>query len=174
MFGTMSRGFVKEDDQEEAPFIPPRAPLPPDGSNPVTARGLRLLHEERAALEAESAMVPGSEMEQRRAFAVINGKMALLNERIGNARPIEDAPPYDQVRFGHTVSFRIMAGPQAGVDRVFTLVGVDEANVKEGRIAWTAPIARTLIGARVGDLLPFALGSGTQTLRIDRITGPEE
>ena len=48
----MSRGFVKEDDQEEAPLIPPRAPLPDGVANYVTPRGMRLLLEERDAIGA--------------------------------------------------------------------------------------------------------------------------
>jgi len=36
----MSRGFVREDDQEEAPFIAPRAALPAGAVNYVTPRGM--------------------------------------------------------------------------------------------------------------------------------------
>lgn len=162
----MSRGFVKEDDQEEAPFIPPRAPLPPGAPNHVTPRGLRLLQEERTALETERAAVTGSEMERRRAFAVINGKLDLLNERIGNARPMEQDGPTDQVRFGTEVHFSIIAGPRSGTENRFSIVGVDEAAVKEGRIAWTAPIVRALMGARVGDTVSFPLAGGEQRLLV--------
>ncbi len=49
----MSRGFVKEEDQEEAPFIPPRAALPPGVTNYVTPQGHRQLLEERETLEKQ-------------------------------------------------------------------------------------------------------------------------
>jgi transcription elongation factor GreB len=42
----MSRGFVKEDDQEEAPIIPPRAALPNGVTNYVTPNGLQELKTE--------------------------------------------------------------------------------------------------------------------------------
>jgi transcription elongation factor GreB len=61
----MSRGFVKEDDQEEAPFVPPRAALPDGVPDHVTPRGLQLLLDERKALEAERAGVTGCEDDRR-------------------------------------------------------------------------------------------------------------
>ena len=51
----MSRGFVKEDDQEEAPFVPPRAALPDGVANYVTPRGLERLLAERMQLEEARA-----------------------------------------------------------------------------------------------------------------------
>ena len=53
----MSRGFVKEDDQEEAPFIPPRAPLPQGAINYVTPRGLHQLQQEKLRLESDRKSV---------------------------------------------------------------------------------------------------------------------
>ncbi len=139
----MSRGFVREGDQEEAPFIPPRAPLPPGVPNHVTPRGLRLLQEERASLEADRSKPFESEEAKRRAWAEIDGRLELLNERLGSARVMEPPDPApDDVRFGATVTFRLLNGPQAGQERTFTIVGVDEASVKDGRIAFTAPVAR--------------------------------
>lgn len=163
----MSRGFVKEDDQEEAPFIPPRAALPNGVTNYVTPRGLKLMHDERTSLEKERASVTGSDDERRRSQAVINGKLDLLNERIVTARVVEAAEgePED-VRFGCTVTFEHLVGPQRGKQLTFTLVGVDEASVKEGLIAFTAPIARALNGKRVGDVAKFPLGPLLQELRI--------
>ncbi len=132
----MSRGFVKEDDQEEAPFIPPRAPLPDGATNHVTPRGMRLLLEERTQLEQARANAQGSDDERRRAKAEIDGRLALLNERIVTARPVEQGsePPAD-VRFGVLVKVAYRSGPQQGMERSFTVVGVDEASVAEQRFA---------------------------------------
>lgn len=165
----MSRGFVKEDDQEEAPFIPPRAALPDGVPNYVTPRGLQQLLDERSALEAERAAVDGSEDERRRAQAAVDGRLALLNERIVTARLVEPAPDHEEVRFGSTVTFTHEAGRLAGTTLTFTIVGVDEADVKQGRIAFTAPLARALMGRRSGDVAPLQLGAEGQRLRIDRI-----
>jgi transcription elongation factor GreB len=163
----MSRGFVREDDQEEPPFIPPRAPLPPGVVNHVTPRGLQQLLDERAALEQERSLPYESDYARRRAWAEIDGRLELLNERIGSARVVEPPDPApEDVRFGATVTFRSTSGPQQGQERTFTLVGVDEASVKDGRIAFTAPIARALLGKRVGETVSFALGGVPQELEV--------
>jgi transcription elongation factor GreB len=163
----MSRGFVKEDDQEEAPFIPPRAALTEGTTNYVTPRGLALLHAERSALEEERAAVIGSDHDRRHAQGEIDGRLALLNERIITARVVEPGVgPMRSVRFGATVTFQHLVGRLAGTLFTFTIVGVDEANVKEGRIAFTSPIARALIGKRKGGVAEVALGSEVLRLKV--------
>jgi transcription elongation factor GreB len=169
----MSRGFVKEDDQEEAPFIPPRAPIPEGVQNYVTANGLKLLLQEREDLEAERrTIIEGefSDHDRRHALAVINGKLDLLNERIGSARVVEqpDGSP-SEVRFGVTVTYRQHRKGGTPMEQTFTIVGVDEADVKQGKIAFTAPIAKAMIGARAGEKVPFRLGSEIQQLEILKI-----
>ncbi len=165
----MSRGFVKEDDQEEAPFIPPRAPLPDGVPNHVTPRGLALLHSERDALETERANVSRSDDERRRTLAVLQGRLDLLQERIVTARPVEPIVDPQEVRFGTTVTFRITSGALRGTERTFTIVGVDEASVKDGRIAFTAPIARALNGAMVGAQVKAMLAGKEEILEVVRI-----
>lgn len=175
----MSRGFVKEDDQEEPPFIPLRAPLPDGVLNYVTPRGLRLMHAERNAMEQAISDALGSpalaDYDRRRTVAELEGRLALLQERIVTARVVEpgDATP-TEVRFGCTVQFRHLSGPQQGTARSFTIVGVDEADVKEGRIAFTAPIARALMGKRAGELIELRLGAAPQKLELLAITQPPE
>lgn len=169
----MSRGFVKEDDQEEAPFIPPRAPLPDGQLNHVTPRGMRLLLAERARLEAERAKAQGDDDERRREKAAIDGRLALLNERIATARPVEPGTdPPTEVRFGTTVTVLYHSGPQQGLERSFTITGVDEASVAEQRFAFTAPIARALIGHRAGERITVSLGAGQQELEVRAIRWP--
>lgn len=174
----MSRGFVKEDDQEEAPFIPPRAPLPDGAVNYVTPRGLGLLHAERDALEAELKAVQGNaeiaDYDRRRFVAEFEGRMALLNERIVTARVVEPREDSShEVRFGSTVRFRHDDGPQRGTERTFTIVGVDEASVKEGRIAFVAPIAHALIGCKAGQQARFRLGPNELTLTVLEVRGDQ-
>ena len=167
----MSRGFVREGDQEEPVFIPQRAPLPVNMENLVTPRGLRLLREEREALEASrSGVSTTDEATRRRELAEINGKLVLLEERINSARPVEPGKkPNKEVRFGATVTFVILAGKQQGVERTFTLVGVDEASVAEGRIAYFAPIAQALLGKKKGQIATFHLGPEVQRLEVKAI-----
>ncbi|MCO6483426.1 MAG: GreA/GreB family elongation factor [Flavobacteriales bacterium] len=168
----MSRGFVREGDQEEPVFIPPRAPLPTGYDNLVTPRGLELLHAERVELERQRAEVDLPDgPARRRELAEINGRLALLAERIASARVVEPRQGSDgEVRFGSTVTFVISAGPQQGARRTFTLVGVDEAKVAEGRIAFTAPVAQALMGKKAGQLAEFRLGTQVQALLVKAVT----
>ncbi len=171
----MSRGFVKEDDQEEAPFIPPRAPLPQGAINYVTPRGLQQLQQEKQRLESdrhgviEKAAGRSNDSDRRRELAVINGQLDQLNERIASAQVVPPLPDPTEVRFGTTVTFEHLTGAQKGRQFTFTIVGVDEADVKEGRIAFTAPIARALIGSTTGSIAMFKLGERELRLKVLRI-----
>ncbi|MEQ8909663.1 MAG: GreA/GreB family elongation factor [Vicingaceae bacterium] len=167
----MSRGFVKEDDQEEAPFIPPRAPLPPNTPNYVTRRGLSALEAEKEELEQERAnLEEANESERRKALAVINGKLALLEERIQSAQLIKgEEQVQDEVRFAATVTSLVKNGKAKGLERTFTIVGVDESNVIEKRIAFTAPIVKVLMGKKVGEEAQFKMGAEEQLLEVTAI-----
>lgn len=161
----MSRGFVKEGDQEEPIFIPQRAVLPDHEDNYVTPMGLKMLEEERRKLEQErTSPTSENEAELRRETAVLDGRMRLLVERINSARVIDpaDQPP-DEVRFGARVTF-IQDGKKP--PKVFQIVGVDEADVKNRKVAFVAPIARALTGAKVGEVVEFRLGEETRKLEV--------
>ncbi len=56
----MSRGFVKEGDQEEIPMVPPRAYLPDGVVNYVTRTGMDQLLEERERLTDERNSLAGA------------------------------------------------------------------------------------------------------------------
>ena len=104
----MSRGFVKEEDQEEAPVIPPRAALPNGVTNYVTPFGYEALEKEQRGLETERVNIASdNETEDRRAKAVIDGKLNLLAERRSSARIIHpNQQPEDEVRFGAKVKLK--------------------------------------------------------------------
>jgi transcription elongation factor GreB len=163
----MSRAFVKEDDQEEAPFVVPRAPLPSGVTNYVTPQGLEALLAEKGQLEnkKEKAFQLENASEKRRATTEINGELKLLEERINSARVLNpEDQPTDEVRFGAKVKLEINGDPKR-----FQLVGVDEANVKEQKIAFTAPIARAIIGKHVNETALLMLGTQTKLLKIKEI-----
>ncbi len=163
----MSRGFVKEEDQEEAPMIPPRAALPDGAINYVTPNGLKELKDEEEGLLVERANLDNeNETEKRRAQAVIDGKLKLLRERIGTARLLDpNNQPEGEVRFGALVELE-----QNGNSQKFQIVGVDEANVKKQKIAFVAPISKAVTGKKVGDKIDFKLGGEIRKLKILKIT----
>ena len=158
----MSRGFVKEDDAQTPPLIPPRAALPLGTPNYVTPTGLKLLRAELAALEGARAQAEAShdnDTDRTHCLSLYNGRLALLVERLGSAKLVVPAgQPAGDVRFGATVRLRTVGGGKVGFERIFTIVGVDEADVAAGKVAFVAPIARAVQGAKLGQQVPLPLG----------------
>ena len=75
----------------------------------------------------------------------------------------------DQVRFGATVEL----ADEDDNRRTVTIVGNDETDATAGRIGWSAPVARALIGARVGDERVARLPSGEKSYEVVAIRYPE-
>nr|WP_294846201.1 transcription elongation factor GreB [uncultured Sphingomonas sp.] len=74
----------------------------------------------------------------------------------------------DVIRFGATVEL----ADEDDERRTLTLVGEDEADATNGRISWAAPIARALVGARVGDERTVRLPAGEKSYEIMAISYP--
>jgi transcription elongation factor GreB len=68
----------------------------------------------------------------------------------------------DQVRFGAIVEL----ADEDDVRRVVTIVGDDETDASAGRIGWSAPLARALIGAKVGDERVVQLPNGEKSYEV--------
>lgn len=74
----------------------------------------------------------------------------------------------DQVRFGA----RVELADEDDHRRILTIVGDDEADASAGRIGWSAPLARALIGARVGDERIVRLPGGEKSYEVMAIRYP--
>ena len=139
----VSVAFRRESDEEHKE---PRFELPiPAGPNLVTARGLAAIEARVAELEAFVA----AESEESR-LEPAKRELRYWRTRLATAR-LAPPPPADEAAFGSRVGFR-----QDGALRSIDIVGDDEAEPAAGRIAFTAPLARALIGACVGDRIDFA------------------
>ena len=146
----MSRGFVKEGDQEEIPIVPPRAFLPEGETNYVTQVGMNelLTEKEKLVSERENLSIV-NEDEKRIAVNHINAKLFLLDNRIDTAVIVNlEEQPQNEVRFGASVTLRI---EEANRIKTFQIVGVDEADVSKGKISFVSPLARALTNKRIGD-----------------------
>ena len=83
----MSRGFVKEDDQEEVPIVSHRAYLPEGVTNFVTPFGMnQLLAEKQMLINEKNNLNNANENEKRIALNYINAKLQLLNNIIVEAK----------------------------------------------------------------------------------------
>lgn len=150
----MSVAFRRESDEEH---LEPRPELPiPPGPNLVTARGLSLVEARAAEFEAalEEALSRNAPEDEVKA---IRRDLRYWHARRATAQlaPTADG---DEVAFGTRVTYA-----RGKDDRTVALVGGDEADPEAGLIAFTAPLARALMGSIEGDVIDF--GGDRLTIR---------
>ncbi len=138
----MSVAFRRESDDEH---LEPKFEIPiPPGPNLVTARGLAMIGQRVRDLELTIA-----DLTDDAALTAAKRDLRYWQTRQVTAELVP-APSGDKVEFGTSVSFLM-----GGKPRTLALVGDDEADPAGGLIAFSAPLARALMGAEVGELLPF-------------------
>jgi transcription elongation factor GreB len=160
----VSRAFTKEDDGSAELLVVPRAPLPSGAPNYVTPRGLRQLQAEHAALEQERIALEASEAADRLPrMNALAQRTADLQLRLASAELVEPLPqPQDRVRFGALVRVR----HESGVESQYRIVGVDEADAGAGLLAFSAPLARALLGKRVGEVATLQTPRASDELEV--------
>lgn len=153
----MSRGFIKEGDQEEIPMVPPRAYLPKGMPNYVTHEGLEALKKEREDLENERVAHAGNYIMSN----FIDAKMKLLIDRINTAVEVDmTKADKETVSFGAYVKYN---------GRTVRIVGVDEADFTKGLLSFISPVAKALVGKKVGDKFEIKVPKGTEVIEVQGI-----
>lgn len=165
-------------NEAEAPEL--KIPIPPGSRNYLTAQGAealsRELHEltavQRPRLQAELAAAtaagktadPDDIAAIRKRLGEIDRRIAYLDAMAGLAELVPLPPPEgrDRVKFGAAVRVR----DPRGVETEYRIVGVDEADPGRGLLGWPSPVARALIGKRVGELALVRLPEGELTLTV--------
>lgn len=106
----------------------------------------------------------------RKRLREIDRRLSYLSKVMKQAKVVDPAlqEQRDTVRFGATVEL----ADEDDERRVLTLVGEDEADASAGRISWVAPIARALVGARVGDERTVRLPAGEKSYEVMAIRYP--
>jgi transcription elongation factor GreB len=106
----------------------------------------------------------------KRRLREIDRKLVRLARIMKDAKVVDPAKQQarDQVRFGATVEL----ADEDDNRRKLTIVGDDEADATAGRIGWSAPLSRALIGARVGDERIVRLPSGEKSYEVMQIAYP--
>jgi transcription elongation factor GreB len=107
----------------------------------------------------------------KRRLREIDRRLAHLARVMKAAKIVDPAkqPSRDQVRFGATVDL----ADEDDNRRTLTIVGDDETDASAGRIGWSAPLARALIGARVGDERIVRLPAGEKSYEVTAISYPD-
>lgn len=159
----MSRGFVKEGDQEEVPIVPPRAFLPAGIPNYVTSGGMAALLKEKDDLTNQR---DGYKERVERNY--LNAKLSLLEERILTAKVIgNEQIPEDKVAFGTIVT--LILGERSKPITV-QITGVDEADITKGKISFVSPLSKGLSGHKAGESFSINLPNGPQKIHIISIS----
>ena len=172
-----------EDEEEDAgpPGMPPGTPfyMTPAGLQALRAELKRLWEEERPKVVEVVSWAAGlgdrSENADyqygKRRLRQIDGRVRFLRKRLERVQVVDPAAQVkrDQVFFGATVTYERMSDE---AEVTVTIVGVDEADAESGRIAWVAPIARALLGARVGDARRLRTPAGVEEIVVAAIAYP--
>jgi transcription elongation GreA/GreB family factor len=167
----MSRAFVKESDDDLSAGELPERPLSAH-PNYVTAHGLEQLQARVRELSELHEQLKGRAEEDsgaRQKLREIERDQRYFNAQLERAIVVDPAAqPHDEVRFG--AEFTVV--DKDGRSQRFNIVGDDEADVTAGKISWASPVARAMIGTRVGDVVTWQRPSGPIEVEIVEIRYP--
>ena len=171
----MSKAFTKEnDDEPDEPEAP--EPLPKGTKNYMTPRGFAALQKElRDLMQGERPRVVeivswaagngdrsenGDYIYNKKRLREIDKRARYLTKRLESAEVIDPRRQQGlkQVFFGAHVTYALAGGPEVTVQ----LVGIDEANLDQGRINWASPMGQALLKTSVGDVKEIMV-AGTRT-----------
>ncbi len=162
----MSKAFTKESDDADEDELQLPA-LPPGGKNYITTPGYKRLRDELLQLiDVDRPQVVevvhwaasngdrsenGDYLYGKKRLREIDRRIRFLTRRLEMAVVTEPSLHHgnDQVFFGATVRYV----DDLEEERTVTIVGIDESDSSAGQVSWVSPIARTLLKARVGDVL---------------------
>ena len=143
----MSVAFTREEDVEAAAAHLPDRPISPH-QNLVTPAGLAALDTALADARAAYKAAQGGDIAaDRGAMAIATRDLRYYAARRASAQLIEPKPGLDIVQFGGGVSFERDDGRR----QTFRIVGEDEADAGRGSVSHVSPLARALLGRKVGD-----------------------
>ena len=150
----MSRAFIKE--------VEPETIEQPDRAvsthpNFVTAEGLAAI--ERTLSHFETAHKTAIDKNDRAAIVATQRELRYWNARRSTAKVVEPSTNKSEVQFGGTVTVR----RNDGRPQTFRIVGEDEAEPARGTLSYVSPLARAVLGGRVGDTVEVTGGSATIT-----------
>jgi len=153
MFPTMSVAFTREEDLEATAADLADRPISPH-PNLVTPEGLAAIEAELASARAAytAAQVQGSIESDRTAMARATRDLRYWSARRASAQLIAPTEDDGTVRFGGSVSIE----REDGRAQTWRIVGEDEADPAAGSVSHVSPLARAVMGKRVGDEVTVA------------------
>jgi transcription elongation factor GreB len=173
----------EEEEDDTPPGLPPGTPfyMTPAGAAALREELRALWEDERPkVVEIVSwAAALGDRSENadyqygKRRLRQIDGRVRFLRRRLDRVQVVDPASQAkrDQVFFGARVTYARLSDDAEVTIRI---VGVDEAVAERGDIAWVAPVARALLGARVGDVRRVRTPAGAEEVEVVAIGYPAE
>ncbi len=154
---------MKEDDLEHAGTDVPERQLS-QHPNYVTVNGYAQLEKLAAELEQQRLRLSATKDEQQaqQKLAVINRDLRYVAARLENALVTRPDLNADQVLFGATVTVE----DENGASHTYEIVGEDEADIKANKVSWISPLAKALIGHKIGESVVWARPAGNVVLEI--------
>jgi transcription elongation factor GreB len=168
----MSKAFTRESDDapDEAPVRSYGVELPAGAPNYMTPAGAARQRDEidRLIQVARPALLTAADTH---ALHEIDRRIAFLRRRIEALEVVDPASqPPGVALFGATIVLR----DEDGNPRRCRIVGVDEASPARGDVSWTSPLAKALLGAKVGDVVTVRSPRGDEELEVIEIGYPGE
>jgi transcription elongation factor GreB len=153
-----------------------------EDKNYITPKGLALLKDEYAHLMHKErpkvvetvawAASNGDRSENadyiygKRRLREIDKRVRFLTERLEKVEVVDPAKiRTDRVVFSATVTILSDENEQS----VYQIVGEDESDVKSGKISWKSPVAKALLGKKVGDEVKILKPQGDEFVTIEKI-----
>lgn len=182
----MSKAFVSEsnspDEETEGAETPGahsgKNYLSPDGYARLRNELLELMDVERPkVVEAVSwAAKNGDRAENgdylygKKRLREIDRRIRFLTKRLEIAEVVDSSVHFgsDQVFFGATVTYIREDGAQTTV----TILGIDEVDPLQHQVSWVSPIAKALLGSRIGDEVRLQVPDGWQWVEVLSVSYP--
>jgi transcription elongation factor GreB len=181
----MSKAFTREadgdgDDETALPLMPAgtRNYITPAGYARLRTELFSLIDSERPkvveivhwAASNGDRSENGDYIYGKKRLREIDRRIRFLTQRLEIAEVIDPSVQQGnaQVFFGATVAYI----DEDGVTRTVVILGIDEAESARGEVSWISPIARTLLKARVGDVLKLVTPAGVQEIEVLSVNYP--
>jgi transcription elongation factor GreA len=149
-----------------------RIPMTPNGYVRLEAelKQLKTVERRKISNEIEVARAHGDISENAEFHAAkekqshVEGRIRIVEDKLARAQVIEagENPP-ETVRFGVTV---VLTDDDTGEEVQYTITGEDESNASAGLISVTSPVARALLGKRVGDEVAVRVPKGNRSFEV--------
>jgi transcription elongation factor GreB len=175
----MNKAFTKEtdddddDDQPEIPLVVDKNYVTPFGDaqlknefNALLKERLKVVEIVRWAAGNGDRSENGDYIYNKKRLREIDRRTRYLKKRIESAKIVDPAlqKNLSKVFFGATVTYK-----ENNIQSKVKIVGIDEADLQEGKISYISPVARALLKAEVGDVVKLKTPEGVKKLEITGI-----